>query len=192
MSPHLPRHSYVKLQRLCKRWGGKIQLLNYTDFDRYVTANTSHLNRESDGEPITSLAPAARWHGMCWATRTIYAVDLEANAGAIIHEMGHTFLDLDEDQVDNSDEVSWLGWEIAVARYAGCYRIWSDQNAGYNLGDDVCDEDGSFEWGSITPKFEREVIVDRLKHARRVGYLDRRFRPRSTRPMSDPSATARV
>lgn len=177
----MTEQTFGLLQRLCKRWGGKIVLLSsYQAYEAEVVSRVWHQRRMHDQGlgPLTSQAPAAQWHGLCWETRTIYAVEEHANAGSIIHEMGHTFLDDFEGQVESSDELNWLGWEIQVARYARCYKIWSDQNSGYVLGDLF---DGIYDWGGQTRTEERMIVEDRIQYVREIGYLDRRFRPLSMR-----------
>jgi hypothetical protein len=107
-----------------------------------------------------------------------------ANAGAIIHEMGHTFLDRSLKQVERSDEFKWLGWEICLARLARCYGVWDEQNSTYVVGDmpdGNIDIDG-MEWGALSRRVKKLLTQDRIDFAIRYGLVQRKtLRPLSLR-----------
>lgn len=105
-----------KLRSLCRKWNG----------DLVVVQSLSDVR-------ITSRHPHGG-HAIDWRRRAIFVVESKANAGAVVHEMAHVFCE-DEAPNGHTDEPAWLGWEIATARLAGCYRVWSDQMSGYLLGD---------------------------------------------------------
>lgn len=52
-------------------------------------------------------------------------------------------------------EPNWLGWEIALARRARCYRVGSDQNSGYSFPWQRTDA----EWGALAREEERQVVA---------------------------------
>lgn len=153
------------LSRLCLRWGGELRLMSASDYGA-IDFSDPPLSEHPEGA-----------HGINWETRTVFATRDHANPGTIIHEMGHVFLM--EGDPTGCDELDWLGWEIAVARRARCFGIWTAQNADYGI---------SFghlsTWGDLTLSEMREYARERIAHAQRIGVIDRRGNPRCTRTLS--------
>lgn len=152
----------VYLTHLCHRWGGSLELLPEPEF-RAITQCSGR-----------SVHPS-RSHAIDRGARTIFAVRSAANPGTIIHEMGHVFLE--EGSPFFTYEPDWLGWEIALARLARCFRTWSKQNIGYLLDSD--DEDVT--WGALSRRAERELIAERLDHAMALGIVSQDGAPLCTR-----------
>lgn len=162
-----------RLASLCRRWGGELKLVTVPQFDRlfytdYVDGGRMHTFGYYE-------APASPNHGLNWDAKTIYVVPEYADAGSIIHEMGHVFLE-DGSPSFGTDEWSWLGWEIVVARLMRCYRAWDLQNRNYSLGDDWIGD-----WGNLAPWEKRILSRERIRAAKKLGFLDRLGRPQSTR-----------
>lgn len=149
------------LSRLCRRWAGELLLVTGAEF--------SDLNGRLD----SSVHPLDH-HAIAKRERLVFVESAFANPGTIIHEMGHVFLDDTE-----LDERDWLGWEIALARRARCVRIWSAQNAGYQVGDF---EDLPWPvWSDLTRDEKRRLVADRIAHARKIGILSPNGVPLCTR-----------
>ena len=159
------------LSRLCHRWGGELLLLPDPAFRAVMVAHgvTSH---PSDT------------HAIHRGRRQIFASDRHVCPGTVIHEMGHVFLK--EAVPFKNHEPNWLGWEIALARRARCYRTWSEQNTGYNFSF----RGQEWEWGTMTLQEERLFIANRINYAKRLGILDKDGTPLCTRrPDPDRRAT---
>jgi hypothetical protein len=130
------------LIRLCRRWGGSFETMLHAEFH-----NLAHDHRGWSCHPSCC-------HAISVDDRRIIAIAGKEHPGAVIHEMGHVFLR--EGHPAKTHEPNWLGWEIALARRARCYRAWSDQNCGYNFrwrGEER-------EWGALERGEERQVVAD--------------------------------
>lgn len=160
--------SLTYLARLCRRWGGEIVFMPKADF------HALHFKLSAD-DGLT-IGPDGN-HAVDRPNRRILAVEHQHNVGTLIHEMGHAFLA--EAAPSNPGEFDWLGWEIVLARRAGCYRVWSKQNAGYAMNL----EEGEREWGELTAEQLRRVIADRIDYARKIGIVSQRGEPLCTRKM---------
>lgn len=158
-----------QLGQICKSWGGSLNFVSTTEYEELFMRD--HARREGWSD-----SPSASWHGVVWEPRRVYVVPEHANAGTIVHEMGHVFADHGGNP-ENSDEWKWLGWEICLARWVRCYRMWSEQNDSYGLGDEW-DND---EWGSLTPARRKALIKDRIAESRKWGIIDKFDRPLSVR-----------
>lgn len=152
------------LSRLCRRWGGELFLLPKPEF--LCAARCSGHSTHPSGS-----------HAIDRGSRLVLASSLDVNPGTIIHEMGHAFLD--EGDPSNTYEPDWLGWEIALARCAGCFREWSAQNAGYTFMFDGAER----EWSELSPDEARRFIAERIDYAMELGIVSRRGEPQCTRPM---------
>jgi hypothetical protein len=167
----------ARLRALCRSWGGNLVLLDRSHFVDLF--DEIFRDGKSIYRPISRgfySSPAAHGHGLHYENKIIYATFEDAHSGRLIHEMGHVFAcDLGP---EHSDELSWLGWEIATARRVDCYEEWSDQNNGYILGGL---SDDAFEWDHTRPLQMRPIIADRLEEARRLGLIDQQDQPKSIR-----------
>jgi hypothetical protein len=152
------------LARLCTRWGGELTILTEKEFDA--------LNYD---EPGLSGAPDG-WHAVNIPQRRVIAACGHVCPGCVVHEMGHLFLVEAEPEV-NLDEGPWLGWEIALARQAGCYPAWSRSSKAYVLGN----EHDNKAWGDLKPHEKRRLITDRLEHAKTIGIVSQEGKPLCTR-----------
>jgi hypothetical protein len=133
----------------------KFQALNYA----------SGISRAPDG-----------WHAIDIPRRRVIAEEGHVCPGCVVHEMGHLFLIEAEPEVC-PDEWPWFGWEIALARKAGCYPTWSKSSKGYITG-------GSCEgrsWGKLKPHEKRRLIADRTTHAKAIGIVCPDGKPLRTR-----------
>jgi len=98
-----------------------------------------------------------------------------ANAGTVIHEMGHVFLK--EGHPSSTSEPDWLGWEIVMARQNRCYRAWALQNNDYI----VPYGDTDIEWNRASPNQLRSIISSSIARSTELGLIDANGRPRCTR-----------
>lgn len=150
------------LSRLCRRWDGELRIMPDRDY------------RALDFEEFPMSEHPSLTHGINWDHRVVFARQGDENVGAIIHEMGHVFLA--EGRPDMCYEPDWLGWEIALARRARCFGVWSEQNAGY-----VIDWNGYSEWEEMPRTEMREYCRNRVRRAQRLKLIDRDGAPRCTR-----------
>ncbi len=150
------------LSNLCRRWGGELVLVSADDYYNLsrVSGWTSH--------PLG-------FHAINVAKRTILANRKRVDPGTVIHEMGHVFLA--EGDPRTTFEPDWLGWEIVLARRARCYRTWSAQNAGYELGF----EDYFGSWGELDSQTARRLIAACIADAKALGIVSRDGEPLCTR-----------
>jgi len=146
-----------RLAAICQRWRGELVSVPSEDLGR--TLATLRIAEHPHGA-----------HALDWRRRRIYVSAQNANAGTIVHEMGHVFLH-DEPASRQDSELHWLGWEICMARKVGCYRVWDVQNAAYGLWDGE-------EWGCSR---KRLAIKEALEESHAWGYIDRKGNPRCTR-----------
>ncbi len=157
------------LRTIIRKWGGTLEV---------VTAEKYKVIEKEDCHGIglwnTSSVSGYAIH---WLDKRIVIRDGCNDPGTIIHEMGHVFLDLDGP--DNSDEYSWLGWEICLARKAHCYRSWSLQNSDYGVGCEWSEfsNDTSAIWGNLSKYNKTLLVKDRIEHAKRIGIVDRHNNP---------------
>lgn len=154
------------LARLCRRWCGKIVFMPHEAFRSlpYNAPDTDGLTRSPD-----------MVHAIDWPNRKVIAVDHRHNVGAIIHEMGHLFLE--EGRPSATEEFDWLGWEIVLARRARCYRVWDKQNAEFVLNL----EGRARSWGDLARSEKARLAADRIDHAQAIGIVSKDGEPLCTR-----------
>lgn len=152
------------LSCLCRRWGGQLKLVSAAEFADWA------------GGPRRSVHPFGH-HAIDRAARRVVAVRGRVNPGTVVHEMGHVFLDEGEGEPDATDELDWLGWEIVLAKRAGCYLTWSKQNAPYGVRLDGF----LFEWGALTSSERRRVSAERIAYAQELGIVSQDGEPLCTR-----------
>lgn len=154
------------LSRLCSRWGGSLELLSPRRFKKA---------RRRAGR---STHPSS-FHAIDRGNGTVFARLGVANPGAIIHEMGHVFLE--EGDPDITHEPDWIGWEIVLARRARCFREWSKQNSDY----DFKFEGNHIQWGEVPEgALRRRLIAERIDYAMSLGIVSRKGEPLCTRGRS--------
>jgi hypothetical protein len=158
------------LTQLCRHFNGRLAVIEQPHFDRLFEDAKS-----SDWDGVCE-SPFTCAHGIHWQRKIVYAVQGREEIGSIIHEMGHVFADPHHPESDKCREWSWFGWEIAVARLIGAGRVWSRQNSNY-----ATDEKGGNEWGALSAKKRRAVVIERLVHAKKIGVVDSDGTPRSIR-----------
>lgn len=151
------------LSRLCRRWGGELVMLGGREFDAICYL-----------QPGVSQSPDGA-HAIDIRSRRVMAHDRFADAGAVIHEMGHLFLK--EGDPRRTRELDWLGWEITLARRARCFRIWDAQNEAYQIPF----EGGDYEWGSLTFVERGRLIAERIDYAMSLGIVSQDGEPLCTR-----------
>jgi hypothetical protein len=153
------------LSRLCRHWGGSLELVSGRDFIEQVSA------------PCFSLHPNGS-HAIDLVGRRILVERAHVNPGTLIHEMGHLFLE--EGDPATTYEPNWLGWEIVLARRARCYRTWSAQNADYRLpGESLSGE--SLWWKDLPFSLRRRLIDESITDAKDLGIVSPRGVPLCTR-----------
>ncbi len=166
---------FSRLQEKCEYWGGDLEIVGKRTLEQ-LYLDAMHRTGGLGSYKIFSEGPL-RGVALAWKDKRILITSLDVNPGRIVHEMGHCFLDLDGPE--NSDELSWLGWEISLAKEIGCYQEWDAQNSDYGLYfDDVPIWSG--DWGELTDDAKSLLIENRMAEARRLGILDSmgRARPR--------------
>lgn len=161
-----------RLDRLCRRWSGSLRVIDLAEFERFDSLGYTRLLEEHG----IIVSPSARGHAVDYKNKLVIVAKPQLEIGSIIHEMGHIFAC--DKGPDDSDEFSWLGWEIATARYVGAYRIWDVQNVLYGVGDW---EDIGGEWGQLEHASKRRLIANRLKAAYKFKLVDAEFRPLAIR-----------
>lgn len=87
-------------------------------------------------------------------------------AGAVVHELGHLYATTDP--VNDTNELRWFGWEIAVAREARVRKAWDVTMRDYQVVLDEYDH----TWGELGGTERREVIRERLATAQAAGIVD--------------------
>jgi hypothetical protein len=165
--------SVARVAALCRRLGASLVLLDsMSAFEWYFCENNEYLK----GEDGYHTSPADSGIGLNWRQRRVYAVRTHADAGRIIHELGHLCCDRYGPQ--RSAEPAWLGWEICAARVTRTWRIWNAQMDGYCLALAAAPRRYR-EWGSLSAHDKATAISERLAIAEQRGFIDRHGRPRS-------------
>jgi hypothetical protein len=157
------------LARLCSHWGGELIMLSYEAYG--VLRYESGISAAPDG-----------WHAIDIPGRHVIAAESHACPGCVVHEMGHLFLVEAEPEIC-PDEWPWFGWEVALARQAGCYQVWSRSSKSYIMG-------GSCEgrsWGTLKPHEKRGLIADRIAYAQALGIVSQDGKPLRSRNWNDPA-----
>jgi hypothetical protein len=152
--------SITYLSRRCRHWGGELILVSRPVFVDLAADLPLH--------PRGS-------HAIDRTARRVIVERRHANPGTIIHEMGHVFLE--EGDPVTTFEPDWLGWDIALARNARCFRAWSRQNADYG----VTFDDYDLEWASFSREERARLIADRIDYAQTLGLLSQKGEPLCTR-----------
>lgn len=134
-----------KLGDLCRRWHGELRRVDQVN-EEYIA-------------PFTSLV------GLDWGRWTIFHRrppswrDNEFVVGAIIHEMAHVFATAERPD-DIVDETPFLGWEYAVAVYAGMgLEAWQRSLVRYQLDDRYADQMNTAELVRILGSLISEPFV---------------------------------
>lgn len=69
-------------------------------------------------------APFDRDVGLDFASKTLYATDIEEHWAELIHETAHIFASPVPPNECKTD-FDFIGWELALAKELGCYRAWA-------------------------------------------------------------------
>lgn len=205
---YLDDPSIRKLMRIAESWGGGFTfmdvdiVLKCVDRDERRAVKRPNQERYYSHPDGGTASCALETH---WRRRTIYlspaCCSPKAVLGYLIHEMGHVFAD--PKPPDDADELEWLGWEIALARWAGCYSAWDKWKDGFSLGgkkdlprdiaalwqkyEDLCGyekripspHDTYASWGDLNAKGKLLLTRDRVQHGVAIGIID----PRTRRPL---------
>lgn len=113
--------------------------------------------------------------GLHKLARVILVAKGHEDLNGIIHEMGHLFAEAGDPEYHH--EWEWIGWEIALARWAGCWDEWNSGNTDYGVGEveDECLQPPirhGRNWEDLSDH-EREVVTEnRLEAARNNGLLN--------------------
>lgn len=156
-----------RLQRITSRWGGKLIVVSWGAFCELM-----------NDRGLIELAPAATGLGLNWKDKLIFVAREHVNPGAIIHEMGHVFADR---EWPSNNEFDWLGWEICLARKAGCYRAWDKQNAGHGVFDVGITGIEDNEWGYLTRPERQRITRDRIAYGIKTKIIDKNHSPLAIR-----------
>lgn len=157
------------LAGMCARWGGSLDLLSDQEWHAEVAAGIRR--------PGFSVFPGMEGgdaHALDWLAKRVLVARLRAAIQPIIHEMGHVFASLSAPD-DSGDEFAFCGWEVAVARAAGCFGAWARGLA------EVHYQVGDADWGDLSTEDRHDVITERLGEAERLGLIDEHHRPLSVR-----------
>ena len=190
------RRQLTRLRNLCRKWDGALKVIELAEFAFLFNAAPMYgpvalygprfpgrYNPEDDGYDT---APFRDNLGIHWKSKTIYVVRGHIDIGATIHEMGHCFADLNPPHSHSSDEWSWLGWEIATAKYVGAYKVWAHAMKNYGIGqtsEDLlkADSTGNSDWGDLSVAGQRKVAAERIAVAKRSKLVARNGRPLTIR-----------
>lgn len=157
-----PVNALARIRCIVRSWGGDVVLVSREEFSLRFTGTRLRARRGYHGAPFRD------WLGIHRPSATIFSTVEDVHPESMIHEAGHLFA-IENDDVDESYEYSWLGWEIAFARHISCYRQWSRQNASYGLGDEF---DGE-PWAGLTSRQRQRVAAERVAYARHIGIVSR-------------------
>lgn len=119
------------LQRMARRWGGDIVVLDGPAYRELVKCSKGALLE----------APFIDGHCIDWEKRTVYVRKSNLRLHAIIHEMGHLFATTIHPDSGRCDELTWIGWEYVIARNLRIVTSWRESNESYGMGylADSCD-----------------------------------------------------
>lgn len=151
------------LRYLIKKWGGTLEVFSK---DKYKEIEEHIYKHRRKSQWSTSTESGYALH---WESKRIIILDECDDPGTIIHEMGHCFLD--KNGPENSDEFSWLGWEICLARKAGCYRTWSMQNSDYHLGSEYSTSGINISWVELSRYNRIQLIANRIEYGKSIGVI---------------------
>lgn len=159
------------LSEIAASWGGTIRLVSVSEFDE-IKYELFKSNKWT--------TPPNDGHALNHSKKEIVAQRNVANAGTIIHEMGHAFAD--KDHPDISEEWPWFGWEICLARKVDCYRIWSRNTGDYIVGVPVkqhpnIGDEYSASWNRISARCKTLVVEYRIQHAKSIGLVTPKGEP---------------
>lgn len=158
-----------KLIEITKSWGGTLDLVTLPEYNKTVL---TLFGKRYKGWSF----PPDDYHALHWESKRIIAVADEAKCGFLIHEMGHLFLNQEDPCHSQECEWEWMGWEVALAKYVGCYRLWSEHNGSYCISNPRV-EDKLIMWRRATAIIKSAAVANRLQHARDIGLLDTHDNP---------------
>lgn len=131
-----------KLARIAESWGGRFQFMDadtiFKCVDRDYRRSKKRPKKEcyyshTEGADEASYVVTTHWRRKVFYLSPEFCSNPKPVLGYLVHEMGHVFAD--PKPPDASDELTWLGWEIALARWAGCYASWDEwKSNGFSLG----------------------------------------------------------
>ncbi len=154
------------LAKFARKWRGDLILVDRPTFDWTFKAYDGPAYE--DNSPF-HLAPFTNKSlGVNYVTKTVYAVADNLTLNGVIHELGHVFADSQDP--DHADEYEWLGWEIALAKQAGCYRVWSAENKDYGIADNAV-APKTRDWGYLTATQKAKLAAERVAHAVELGLV---------------------
>jgi hypothetical protein len=162
------------LQAKCHEWGGKLILCSEDEFDWWARNYGVRWIGNEEVEGKFWVAPFIENHGVFWREKKILVVENSLSLGATIHEMGHCFASRNPPH-RGEDEFSWMGWEVAVAYEANCYRTWSGQNAEYTI------DLANTPWGQLPAVRKSRIVKERISHAKKIGVVNAQNRAVSVR-----------
>lgn len=153
----------TKLRSLCKTLGGDLVELTSKQFD--------HKHSKTFYE-----CPFARAQlGLDFSKKhVLYTTEhVPPEWPEIIHEMGHVFAS--KKAPPFSDEWSFLGWEYATCLHlCGDVEVWKRNMSDYNVE--------HVDFGSLSPRKQNALLVERLTCAKRVGLVSPAGVPLTVRP----------
>jgi hypothetical protein len=157
----------AKLARLIARWNGKLVEASEKRYDRLLRTD------------LYSEAPFSHHSiGIMWHRKTIYYSG-EICWTDLTHEMGHVFACPKAPDDEECDELSFFGWECALAKHIGAdVAVWEKAQDAYQVEAGI----GSFnEFGGLERQERDKVLADCMRVARELKSLDSRNRPRAIR-----------
>lgn len=161
-----------KLQALALSWGGQVIGLSKLEFE------------EAELKESYSEAPfSANNLGVIWEEKKI-VFSGDVHWYELVHEMGHVFAS--RVCPYEADEVSFFGWEYALAKQLRGVSEWKEQNKDYAIAPTLPSEktgpgESWEEFGMYTNGRQMEIIRERVKYAKSVGLLDDALQPMAIR-----------
>ena len=156
---------FYRLAAQTKAWGGSLSIVSERQF------------LENSRRPEWT-CPPEEGHAIHYPTKAIICTQREMNVGTIVHEMGHVFADLNPP--DKADEWHWMGWEICLARQAGCYRQWSKSARHYRVEWEQADKSWPY-WKNLPAHGKQLVASNRIRHAIENGLVTPELHVRALR-----------
>ena len=150
-----------RLASLANDLGGQLVLVDDDKFKKCKYINTF------------SIAPFVGYNlAVDYCNKIVY-YEKNSNWGHIIHEMAHVFAsNLPPDQ---SDEITFIGWEFATAKYINApIDMWYEQ-----LSDYLTDSDVTFS--SLSEEEKANFLADRMSFCMKENMIQDNGKPLSIR-----------
>lgn len=172
----IEKRDVEKLRKLCALWGGELRTVPTDVFYKTVRAGDTTTPwglKQTFTRRAWSEAPFTYEHAVNYRRGIILASDEHASPSAIIHEMGHVFVSLKPPR--NSDEVTWFGWEMLLAKKLGFYELWFKDNQHYSLDNPETNSVDDFGW--LEPREQQAAMKQCIALGKKIGCITPRLKP---------------